>query len=174
MTPASQDIYLKSVTPRPASHLSRQGAAPLEIPLAVVRRSRTDVAGWNSPGAERVWGEGARSRFSLVRFQRHKLWRPMHKRRSPGFAAQGRRASARRRPGYPLVGCTPAEPTSVSPGTTRRAQMSCEKREQNLSFEAITNPIAAEPHHKCRRFGADVSALFVTAKICARREDLRT
>jgi site-specific DNA recombinase len=48
--------------------------------------------------------------------------RPMRERRSPGFVAQGRSASARRRPGYPLVGCTPAEPTSVSPGTVRLSQ----------------------------------------------------
>jgi putative transposase len=31
--------------------------------------------------------------------------------------AQGEAPAARRRPGYPLVGCSPAEPTSVSPGS---------------------------------------------------------
>src|SRR5579863_3059995 len=35
-----------------------------------------------------------------------------------------RAPSARLRPGYPLVGCSPAEPTSVSPGVRGVSQLS--------------------------------------------------
>ena len=39
-----------------------------------------------------------------------------------GFHHQGPDApSAHRRPGYPLSGCVPAEPDSVSPGSVRLA-----------------------------------------------------
>jgi len=46
---------------------------------------------------------------------------------------RGGAPSARRRPGYPLVGCTPAEPTSVWPGmfkVSRRARGSQEQPPQ--------------------------------------------
>src|SRR5438094_643171 len=39
-----------------------------------------------------------------------------------GWWPRGAAPSARRRPGYPLVGCTPAEPASVSPGNVRLSQ----------------------------------------------------
>src|SRR5438477_8614878 len=38
--------------------------------------------------------------------------------------------SARRRPGYPLAGCTPAEPASVSPGVTKLPHESRQARKR--------------------------------------------
>jgi hypothetical protein len=58
-----------------------------------------------------------------VDFLRHDSGVRRHQGKTPdGFHHQGLDApSAHRRPGYPLSGCVPAEPDSVSPGIVRLA-----------------------------------------------------
>lgn len=61
-----------------------------------------------------------------------------------GFHHQGPDApSAHRRPGYPLSGCVPAEPDSVSPGNLRVA--SAPPRHNPLSDTGVMPP---KIHHK--------------------------
>jgi len=58
-----------------------------------------------------------------MRFLRHSSGGRWQGRRPPGRRGPGGMAlSARRRPGYPLVGCAPAEPASVSPGWKKLPQ----------------------------------------------------
>lgn len=82
-------------------------------------------------GAKRVGVGGAGAHAAgEVRFRRHNSgvrWQG----NPPGRVAQGAATpSARRRPGYPLAGCSPAEPASVSPGRFRLSQRSARLQEQ--------------------------------------------
>src|SRR4051812_29287580 len=52
-------------------------------------------------------------------------------RKSPGHFCPGQmRPSAHRRPGYPLAGCSPAEPASVSPGAAKGSLTTGEEQGQ--------------------------------------------
>jgi hypothetical protein len=54
----------------------------------------------------------------------------MGKEEAPDLTTRGLTPSAYLRPGYPLVGCSPAEPTSVSPGETNGIATASRTQEQ--------------------------------------------
>jgi hypothetical protein len=76
----------------------------------------------------RAASEGAGQWKGKDAFSRHELWLPMERRSRPPDHLRGRGPLGmhhwrNRRPGYPLSGCSPAEPDSVSPGRINVAKM---------------------------------------------------
>ncbi len=65
-----------------------------------------------------VYGKGSRSGRDAVRFRRHGSGIRWGAKKRPwiGWPTQSPTPSAYLRPSYPLAGCSPAEPASVSPG----------------------------------------------------------
>ena len=82
---------------------------------------------------------------------------------APGRNGPGADAPlARRRPGYPLVGCAPAEPTSVSPGGRRLPArgLRCKAKEGTQTGRVLAKAVAATaseagPSRRNHQSGAD-------------------
>src|ERR1043166_6879099 len=100
---------------------------------AIARRLPCTERGCRPPGAEDPGSTWYASAWHAGAVSEAWLRGPRQPRKAPGFAARGRSASARRRSGYPLAGCTPAELTSVSPDKLRLSQPATASQGQRLA-----------------------------------------